>query len=290
MRKVHLESVAGLHVLVTGAAQGMGLLFAKQACLEGAARVVIWDIDEAKLDAAAEELRMLGGTVHAQAVDLSQPEQIRRFAQEAVAGGGIDVLVNNAGVVTGTAFAKHRPAQIASTMQVNALAPMHLTHALLPQLGDRGKGRVLTIASAAALVSNPNMSVYAASKAAAMSWSDSLRLELEDDPRIAVSTICPTYISTGMFAGASSMLMTPIMAPEQVVDRAWRAMLAGTPLVLMPWTSKLGQVLRGVLPRAAWDFVAGKVIGVYSSMDHFAGRSGNATSDPVADAAEAARS
>ncbi|MFC9932958.1 hypothetical protein [Glutamicibacter sp. NPDC127525] len=68
------------------------------------------------------------------------------------------------------------------------------------------------------------------------------------------------------------MLLTPILEPEVVVDRAWRAMLAGTPLVLMPWTSKLGQLLRGVLPRPAWDFVAGKVIGVYRSMDEFTGR------------------
>lgn len=272
MGKTPLESVAGLHVLITGAAQGMGLLFVKQACREGAARVVIWDIDTARLDAAAEELRRLGGTVEAYVVDLADPAQIHHYAAEAVESGGIDVLVNNAGVVTGTSFAKHRTAQITATMQVNALAPMYLTHALLPQLGRRGKGRVLTMASAAALVSNPNMSVYAASKAAALSFSDSLRLELEDNDQIAVSTICPTYVSTGMFAGAKSMLLTPILEPEVVVDRAWRAMLAGTPLVLMPWTSKLGQLLRGVLPRAAWDFVAGKVIGVYHSMDEFTGR------------------
>ncbi|MFJ5105506.1 MULTISPECIES: SDR family NAD(P)-dependent oxidoreductase [unclassified Glutamicibacter] len=270
MGKTPLQSVAGLHVLVTGAAQGMGLLFARQACLEGAARVVIWDIDAAKLDAAAEELRQLGGTVETHVVDLADQSQIQRYAATAVEGGGIDVLVNNAGVVTGTSFAKHSTAQITAAMHVNALAPMYLTHALLPQLGRRGKGRVLTIASAAALVSNPNMSVYAASKAAALSFSDSLRLEGND--QIAVSTICPTYISTGMFAGAKPLLLTPILEPEVVVDRAWRAMLAGTPLVLMPWTSKLGQLLRGVLPRPAWDFVAGKVIGVYRSMDEFTGR------------------
>ncbi|MGV2953629.1 SDR family NAD(P)-dependent oxidoreductase [Glutamicibacter sp. AGC46] len=272
MGKTPLQSVAGLHVLVTGAAQGMGLLFARQACVEGAARVVIWDIDAAKLDAAAEELRQLDGTVETHVVDLADQSQIQRYAAKAVEGGGIDVLVNNAGVVTGTSFAKHSTAQITAAMQVNALAPMYLTHALLPQLGRRGKGRVLTIASAAALVSNPNMSVYAASQAAALSFSDSLRLELEGNDQIAVSTICPTYISTGMFAGAKPLLLTPILEPEVVVDRAWRAMLAGTPLVLMPWTSKLGQLLRGVLPRPAWDFVAGKVIGVYRSMDEFTGR------------------
>jgi len=270
--KVPLNSVAGLHVLVTGAAQGMGFLFAKQACLEGAARVILWDIDELKLGEAVQELRLLEGRIESQVVDLADQEQIQQYAQLAVDSGGVDVLINNAGVVTGAPFDAHRTSQITSTMQINALAPMYLTHALLSQLGRSGNGRVLTMASAAALVSNPNMSVYAASKAAAMSWSDSLRLELEDEGSIAVSTICPTYISTGMFAGARSMLLTPIMEPQAVVDRAWRAMLAGTPLVLMPWTSKLGQLLRGALPRPAWDFVADKVIGVYRSMDGFTGR------------------
>ncbi|WP_193057624.1 SDR family NAD(P)-dependent oxidoreductase [Glutamicibacter arilaitensis] len=274
-----MESVAGLHVLITGAAQGRGLLFAKQACREGAARVVIWDIDEAKLAAAAEELRQLGGNVQAHRVDLAQQQQIEEQAAQVIESGGVDVLVNNAGVVTGSSFAEHRSAQITATMAVNALAPMYLTHALLPQLGRSGRGRVLTMASAAALVSNPNMSVYAASKAAAMSWSDSLRLELEANPNIGISTICPTYINTGMFAGAKSMLLTPMMQPEVVVDRAWRAMLAGTPLVLMPWTSKLGQFLRGALPRPAWDFVADKVIGVYHSMDEFTGRTRETTGE-----------
>ncbi|KUM31778.1 3-oxoacyl-ACP reductase [Arthrobacter sp. EpRS66] len=272
MAKVPLDSVAGLQVLVTGAAQGMGFLFAKQACLEGAARVILWDIDEPKLEKALAELRLLEANVEAQVVDLADPAQIQWYAQSAVDSGGVDVLVNNAGVITGTSFDRHQASQITATMQINALAPMYLTHALLPQLRRSGHGRVLTMASAAALVSNPNMSVYAASKAAALSWSDSLRLELEADDSIAVSTICPTYISTGMFAGARSMLFTPILEPQRVVDRAWRAMLAGQPLVLMPWTSKLGQLLRGVLPRPAWDFVADKVIGVYHSMDDFTGR------------------
>lgn len=272
MAHAPLDSVAGLHVLVTGAAQGMGFLFARQACLDGAARVILWDIDEAKLSGAVEQLQLIEGNVESHRVDLADQEQIQNYAQQALDTGGVDVVVNNAGVVTGKQFSEHQTSQITATMQINAMAPMYLAHALLHQLGRSGKGRVLTIASAAALVSNPNMSVYAASKAAAMSWSDSLRLELESDPSIAVTTICPTYISTGMFAGAKSMFLTPILEPERVVDRAWRAMLAGTPIVLMPWTSKLGQLLRGVLPRPAWDFVADKVIGVYKSMDDFTGR------------------
>src|SRR5690606_2045823 len=141
-------------------------------------------------------------------VDLAQQQQIEEQAAQVIESGGVDVLVNNAGVVTGSSFAEHRSAQITATMAVNALAPMYLTHALLPQL----------------------------------------RLELEANPNVGLRIICRTYFNTGIFAGAKSMLLRPMMKTEVVVDRAWRAMLAGTPLVLMQWTSKLGQFLRGALP------------------------------------------
>ncbi|WP_404285330.1 SDR family NAD(P)-dependent oxidoreductase [Glutamicibacter arilaitensis] len=282
-----LESVAGLTVLVTGAAQGMGAIFARKACLDGARRVILWDISSQMLSTFANELEQLNSAsiIETETVDLRDQAAIIAAADQTLAAGSVDVLVNNAGVVTGASFANHRAAQISDIMAVNALAPMHLTHALLGQMGQDGRpARILTIASAAALVSNPNMSVYAASKAAAMSWSDSLRLELERDTEsdIKVTTFCPTYVSTGMFAGAKSMLLTPIMDPEYVAAKAWTAMLRGTPLVLLPWTSKFGQLLRGVLPRGAWDLVADKVLKIYSSMDDFTGRKRETpTNEPV---------
>lgn len=272
MSKPALESVAGKQVLVTGAASGMGRLFARKAALEGASRVIIWDVNEAGLEEVTAELRLLEVNVDAQVVDLAQLDQIKSAAAEAISSGGVDILINNAGVVTGATFEQHRTEQITTTIQINTLAPMYITHELLSQLTQRGTGRILTMASAAGLVSNPNMSVYCASKSAALAWSDSLRLELESDPEIAVTTVCPTYVSTGMFEGAKSMFLTPILQPEQVVERAWKAMLSGTPLVLLPWTSRLGQFLRGVLPRVAWDYVAENVIGIYRSMDEFKGR------------------
>lgn len=118
------------------------------------------------------------------------------------------------------------------------------------------------------------MSVYTASKWAVIGWSDSLRLELEraGHRHVRVTTLIPSYIDTGMFAGARAPLLTPILKPAYVVDRAWAAMKAGKPRLTLPWTVALSRALGGLLPLPLWDWVAGRVFGVYSSMDAFTGR------------------
>ena len=264
--------------LVTGAAMGMGRLFALRAACEGARHVVLWDIDEAGLAAVSDELRALGAEPFAQHVDVSDIDAVAAAARHALDRVGVpDLVVNNAGVVRGKPFWEHDPRKdIAYTLGINTLAPMVITRAFIePMMATDGRRRrILNIASAAATVSNPRMSVYAASKWAVLGWSDSLRLELERAGyrNLKVTTFCPTYISTGMFAGARGPLLTPIMTPETAVGAAWRAMQAGKPIKLMPWTTTLGKVLRGVLPVRAWDFIAGRVFGVYGTMDHFTGR------------------
>jgi len=182
--------------------------------------------------------------------------------------------------VRGAMFWEHDPGNdIELTMRINTLAPMHLTRELLPDMiADRSRPkRILNIASAAGTLANPRMSVYAASKWAVIGWSDSLRLELERSGyrHIAVTTFCPSYISTGMFEGVRGPLFTPIMTPRTAVSAAWRGMLAGTPIVTKPWTVKLAMALRGALPTKVWDVIAGPVFHVYSSMDRFTGRQGN---------------
>lgn len=64
----------------------------------------------------------------------------------------------------------------------------------------------------------------------------------------------------------------PLMDPADVVDKAWRAMLAGRARLQLPWSVALGSALRGILPQPVWDVVAGRVFRVYSSMEHFTGR------------------
>ncbi|MHA6669326.1 SDR family NAD(P)-dependent oxidoreductase [Homoserinimonas sp. A447] len=271
-----LTSVAGMSVLITGAAMGMGRIYANKAVAEGAARVVLWDIDEALLNQAKADLSSQSTDVTVQVVDVSSLEAVRAAASEVLAGGPIDVLINNAGIVRGKYFWEHdQERDIAATMSINALAPMHVTREFLPaMMASRSQCRIVTIASAAGLVSDPGMSIYAASKWAAIGFSDSLRLELTrtGHDHVGVTTVCPTFISTGMFAGAKPPVLTRLMTPEYVTDRTWNAMLVGKAQLLLPWTVHLSKVLKGILPLPAWDFLAGNVFGVYSTMKDFTGR------------------
>ncbi|WP_433520710.1 SDR family oxidoreductase [Nocardia pseudovaccinii] len=271
-----LDTVADKKVLVTGAAMGLGKLFAERAVREGAAAVVLWDINESALKETAVELSGRGVAIHHYVVDVSAQDAIGEAAAAVRADvGDIDVLINNAGIVRGNSYFWETTdrADIDKTMAINSLAPMYITLEFLPAMvRGTGTARVMTIASSAGLVSNPRMSVYAASKWAALGWSDSVRIELEQagHDHVRITTVCPTYINTGMFNGAKGFLFTPILEQDDVVDTSWREMKAGTPLVILPWTSRLNKAISGLLPIKLRDLFLNSV-GVYHSMDEFTG-------------------
>lgn len=274
------RTVRDARVLITGAASGMGRLYAERAVAEGAASVVLWDRDAAALALTVKDLGAIsqGRTrVHSYVIDLADLGAIAQTAQRVrTEVGNPDVLINNAGIVRGNEYfwQSDNGEDTRPTMQINALAPMYVTREFLPGMmaNKRRAARIVNIASAAGTLSNPRMAVYAASKAALIGWSDSLRLELERDGHrsVRVTTVCPSYISTGMFEGARGPLLTPILTPEYVVDRVWVAMLAGKPQLLLPWSVGLSKALRGVLPIRVWDAVA-ELFGVYRSMNGFTG-------------------
>lgn len=263
----------GSIVLITGAAMGMGRLHAERATALGAT-VVLWDLNEPLLDALVAEL---GEKAHGYVVDVSDSRAIERVAERVrTEVGDPTVLINNAGIVRGKLFVEHdHDADIALTMAINAEAPMHVTREFLPaMLASAEPASIVNIASAAGLLSNPRMSVYAGSKWALVGWSDSLRLELamSGAKHVKVTTVCPSFISTGMFAGVKPPRLTPVMRPEAVVDRIWRAIERGTPMLMLPGMVRVSKVFRGVLPIRAWDYMAGRVFGVYNSMSEFRGR------------------
>ncbi|MEY2698551.1 MAG: hypothetical protein RL720_507 [Actinomycetota bacterium] len=273
-------TVAGSRFLITGAAMGMGRLYAERAVAEGAETVILWDINKEALTETTKALRVHADNTQEivpMLVDIAQRGAIEKAAAKVIADhGGVDVIINNAGVVRGTYFWEHENERDTEfIMKINSLAPMYITHEFLKgMIEGKRPSRIVNIASAAGTLSNPKMSVYASSKWALIGWSDSLRLELSQQgyDNVKVTTVCPSYISTGMFEGVKGPLMTPIMKPDYVVDRVWSAMRSGKAMLMLPWTVHLSKVLKGILPQRWFDAIAGNVFGVYNTMDKFTGR------------------
>jgi short-subunit dehydrogenase len=271
-----MKSVADKIVLVTGAAMGLGKLFARTAVQEQAAAVVLWDINESALKDTAAELEAAGGTVHTYVVDVSSAAAVTQAAELVRKEiGDVHVLINNAGIVRGNGyFWENNLRDVEQTMLINSLAPMYVAREFLPAMVASGtECRVMNLASSAGLNAVPRLAMYCGSKWAAVGWSDSVRLELEQagHKHVRVTTVCPTYINTGMFEGAKGIFMTPMLEQDTVVSEAWHEMLNGGPFVIIPWTSRLNKVLSGVLPVRARDAWLRRV-GVYNSMAEFTGR------------------
>jgi short-subunit dehydrogenase len=273
-----VKTVDGMRVLVTGAAKGMGRLFVERAIAEGASAVVLWDRDESALNDTLTELDDGRSALSGYIVDIADPADVAATAAATLDEvGGIDVLINNAGVVRGNKYFWETDVEADTkfTIDVNTLGPMYVAHALLPSMiAGEGECRMVNLASAAGFTPNPRMAVYAASKWAVIGWSDSVRLELKQAglDRIKVTTVCPYYVRTGMFEGARSAPLLPLLDPADVVDETWSAMLAGRPFVVLPKTVMLSEMLKGVVPTGVRDFIADHVIGVYHTMEDFTGR------------------
>jgi len=149
---------------------------------------------------------------------------------------------------------------------------MHLCKLFLPGMVQQKNGHIVNIASAAGMVSNPKMSVYAASKWAVIGWSDSLRLEMEAlGTGVKVSTVTPYYINTGMFAGVHSSII-PILEPEVAAKRIIRGIEKNRIFIRMPGIVYVLQLVKGILPARWFDVVVGRWMGVYDTMKEFKGR------------------
>ena len=259
--------------MVTGGASGIGFLMGKKALERGARHLIIWDINEEKMNAAVSQLSGAGYSVSYRLVDVAHPNAIKDAAIENLAEhGAVDFLFNNAGIVVGKPFHEHSSEDISKTLSINAAAFMHVTNAFLPKMMQQGTGHIINITSAAGLTPNPGMSVYVASKFAAVGWSDSLRLELHQSyPGIKILNVMPSYIDTGMFAGVKAPLLMPLLDPDKITDKIIRAVEKDKIHLKAPFMVKLSLLIRGLLPIRVFDFVAGKIFRVYESMDTFKG-------------------
>ena len=267
----------GKRVLITGAASGIGRIMGAMALEKGAAALVIWDINQANIDATVAEFKAKG-SVFGYRVDISDEQQVIAAAQKVKEEvGQIDILINCAGIITGNkTFDNCTTEEIRRTMDINTVAPMVVALQFLPDMIARNSGHICNISSAGGLISNPRMSVYAASKWAVIGWSDSVRIELEQmKSDVKVTTIAPYYIKTGMFDGVKSPIV-PLMKPEwaarQIIRAIERNKRVKVVTKLIPFPYHFVRFMQGIMPTKVFDWFFGQVFGIYHSMDNFTGR------------------
>lgn len=258
-------------IVLTGAASGLGRLFTLKL-REVDCSLFLIDRNPEGLARLQDELE--GGRCQTETVecDLADLQSVAGLV-ERLQGERIDLLINNAGIVKGKAVTELGDRDVVATFMVNTIAPILLTKGLLRGMMERDSGHLVQISSASGLVGVPRLSDYAASKAAILSFDESLRLELsKSDSNILTTVFCPYYINTGMFAGVKTRfpIILPILKPEYVVDRLYRAIERGERRVITPWFAYSTFLIK-IFPPAFFDKLL-NFFGINSSMDEFRGR------------------
>lgn len=260
---------AGRVFLVTGGASGLGRQLALQAAERGAS-VVIWDRDAAGGKRVRDEIRATGRTAESFEIDITDRAAVDKVAAKS---GAVDVVINNAGLVTGEWFLDAPAAKIERLFQVNVLALYWVTRAFLGGMVARNRGCVVTIASAAGLVGVAKQTDYSASKFAAVGFMESLRAELRaQDSSVNTLTVCPFYINTGMFDGVQTKFpaLLPILDEVVVAGQILDSIERGRAMLVLPWFARTLPLVR-LLPIRAFDRVA-DFFGINKTMEYFRGR------------------
>ena len=271
------------NVLITGGASGIGKIMGRMALEKGAKCFIIWDINPAGIEATKKELSRFG-QVKGYVVDVSNFEVVNLAYKKVVEEcGSVDILINCAGIITSNkTFDKMSVDEMTRTMNINTLAPMFVTRAMLPDMIERNSGHVCNITSAGGMLSNPRMSVYAASKWGAIGWSDSVRIELQNaKSNVHFTTVAPYFINTGMFNGVKSPII-PVLKPEYVAKRIIKAIERNKSFKGIPFGFHFIRFWQAILPTRVFDWFFGDVIGIYHAMDNFTGRKPADNSTPKA--------
>jgi len=267
-----MADIKGKRALITGSASGIGRLLANRLAYAGA-KLVLWDIDPAGLSRAQAELTDAGYKADVYTCDLASREEIAVVAARTLAESGpIDILINNAGIVSGKNLLDISDGEIERTFQVNTLALFWTVRAFLPSMLERDSGHLVTVASAAGFAGTAKLTDYCSSKFAAVGFDESLRLELkQQNSKVITTVVCPFYTDTGMFDGVKTRFswLLPILKPEAVARRVVKAIQRDRRRVVMPWFVYTAWPSR-LLP-VDWFDALMSFFGVSRSMDEFRG-------------------
>jgi short-subunit dehydrogenase len=225
-------------VLITGSNRGIGYALAERFSQANAHMILTMrqidsEIEQHMLDKGAASVKLIE-------LDLSRPEKIENFLVDAEKLK-IDVLVNNAGLLTGGLLEKQKMSEIYQMMQVNLLAVIHLTHGLLPHLIKRPEAMIINNASVTGIMHFPCATTYAASKAAVIAFTDCLKTELNGTSVKTLVMITPG-VKTRMFDEIPKLygdnlelsMLESFVTPEQWANDVVKSAEAGESVAYPP--------------------------------------------------------
>ncbi len=207
--------------VITGAGSGLGRAFAEELASRGA-KLLLSDINATGLEETASRARALGaGDVLTQTTDVRKADEVERLAALADdRWGGSDLVINNAGVAVGGPVGEVPLEDWRWVVDINLWGVIYGCHAFVPRFRKQRSGHVLNVASAAGLISTPNLAPYNVTKAGVVALSESLWAELSATG-VGVTVLCPTFFKTNIAkAGRTSGMAKAAAFAEKLMDRA----------------------------------------------------------------------
>ena len=250
------QDFTGWSALVTGGAGGLGRAIAKRL-IERGIRCLLVDINPAGLGRAVEALGPMATLYEADLTDPAARERLVQHVRDR--WGRLDVLINNAGIVGTKPFEQRAHESIREELELNLIAPILLTHSLLPLLQSAGDGRVVSIVSLGGMFPLPETSVYSASKfglrgAMLCLGLDGQRLGLRFSIVNPSATETPMLMREAIHGGNKLQFMDPPQMPDEVALQVMRCLdkpcLERFVRTSESWTVRLAMLLPNMLARA----------------------------------------
>lgn len=228
--------------LVTGAANGIGLATAHLLQVRGA-QVVLWDVDDGRLQTAVAEL---GGTAGHAAVDVTQPDTIRHgLEQIQQTYGRLDGVIHCAGIARVGMFEQMPLEHHRQVIEINLFGTLAVSQAVLPLLRE-SKGSLVLISSVSAFYGSPEFSSYASTKAGVLNFAQGLRIELMGSG-VHLGVICPHFVDTPLYRNESTKaavsranpLFIELLTPEHIARVIVRGIEKRQFMLWASWKSRL---------------------------------------------------